>query len=884
MAAPTDWITLAKQPRSSPRPTSISRPATIGGWARAGRSRASSSAGAGSSAAAEVRALVAAPRRVRLEDRPAGPVRGPRRLRPEWQAMACWRSSSASSTGRRSRGPGRPRHLRPRRRRAARQRPRVLGAVRRHPDDRCSSSGSPAGSTNDPTVRMQVGRRPDQGLPAARGPDRRGARRADGGRGLTSILGSSAWSGRSASSTGRSTSRLPGSSRPSASATSFRRTARGLRRRRDPGGRRSSGSSSSPRVASAFDALVARTESRSPARCRACSARSGSWSRSSMLAVLVVYRTLPPKAPRWRSALVPAVVVGIARRPAEPDLHVPGAAAGRRGRPRRLARVRLHRARVAVVHVPGAALRRGLGPRPRRVGATPGPSALGVPQRRQNRAVAESDSPQLTHGWTPPAGLAAARGRRPRGPTRPTGPRGRPAGQPAVRGTAGRLTAPGAGPGRPLRLGVRVRRRSPRRERGRRRRRGWRRRSGRGRPSARSAARRRPRRGGGDWAGAGAGAGAGSGAETATGSGSGSGSAWTASGSTMASTAAASATASTAADCLGLGLDGRDGFRLGLRRPRRRPPVRTRPLPRARRSRRLRPRGDGLDCGDCLGLDCGDCCRLGLDRGDCGSGSTAATASTSASGSTAATASTSASGSTAATASTSASGSTAATASTSASGSTAATASTSASGSTAATASTSASGSTAATASTSASGSTAATASTSASGSTAATASTSASGSTAASSVRRSDAIAAAASAAASFSLLGTLGLLFRPRPAEEAAGLSGPPWPQRVRLYPPSRWSTTRLQAGRERIRAARHRPVLGDQLGFGDVLGRDLGLGRDQLGLRLGDLDLGLGDGFRLGRSVRARRRMRWPRQAAKRRLQLMPAAAAAAACSRS
>ena len=32
--------------------------------------------------------------------------------------------------------------------------------------------------------------------------------------------------------------------------------------------------------------------------------------------------------------------------------------------------------------------------------------AWGVPQRRQNRAVAESDSPQLTHGWTPPAGLA----------------------------------------------------------------------------------------------------------------------------------------------------------------------------------------------------------------------------------------------------------------------------------------------------------------------------------------------------------------------------------------------------------------------------------------------------------------------------------------------
>ena len=28
--------------------------------------------------------------------------------------------------------------------------------------------------------------------------------------------------------------------------------------------------------------------------------------------MLVVYRTLPPKAPSWRSALVPAVVVGVA--------------------------------------------------------------------------------------------------------------------------------------------------------------------------------------------------------------------------------------------------------------------------------------------------------------------------------------------------------------------------------------------------------------------------------------------------------------------------------------------------------------------------------------------------------------------------------------------
>ena len=62
-----------------------------------------------------------------------------------------------------------------------------------------------------------------------------------------------------------------------------------------------------------------------------------------------------------------------------------------------------------------------------------------VPQRRQNRAVAESDSPQLTHGWTPPTARAAApsaRRTRPRGPTRPTALRSRRWAVPADRGTA----------------------------------------------------------------------------------------------------------------------------------------------------------------------------------------------------------------------------------------------------------------------------------------------------------------------------------------------------------------------------------------------------------------------------------------------------------------
>ena len=85
----------------------------------------------------------------------------------------------------------------------------------------------------------------------------------------------------------------------------------------------------------------------------------------SIAGVLVVYRTLPPRAPSWRAAARPGRCHRSDHHRAQPDLHVPGPPAGRGGGPGRLAGLGLHRAGLAVVHVPGPALWRGVGPRPR---------------------------------------------------------------------------------------------------------------------------------------------------------------------------------------------------------------------------------------------------------------------------------------------------------------------------------------------------------------------------------------------------------------------------------------------------------------------------------------------------------------------------------------
>jgi hypothetical protein len=66
MPAAADWITLGEAADILAGSTRF-RPETIGAWARSGR-RSSSTAGVDGRRRGEVRALLAAPRRVRAED------------------------------------------------------------------------------------------------------------------------------------------------------------------------------------------------------------------------------------------------------------------------------------------------------------------------------------------------------------------------------------------------------------------------------------------------------------------------------------------------------------------------------------------------------------------------------------------------------------------------------------------------------------------------------------------------------------------------------------------------------------------------------------------------------------------------------------------------
>jgi hypothetical protein len=68
MAAPTDWITLAEAADILAATNVHFTPATIGGWARAGRLQSIKLGGRRFVRRGEVRALVSAPRRVRAED------------------------------------------------------------------------------------------------------------------------------------------------------------------------------------------------------------------------------------------------------------------------------------------------------------------------------------------------------------------------------------------------------------------------------------------------------------------------------------------------------------------------------------------------------------------------------------------------------------------------------------------------------------------------------------------------------------------------------------------------------------------------------------------------------------------------------------------------
>jgi hypothetical protein len=68
MAAPTDWISLREAADILAAANIHFTPATIGGWARAGRLQSIKLGGRRFVRRGEVRALVAAPRRVRADD------------------------------------------------------------------------------------------------------------------------------------------------------------------------------------------------------------------------------------------------------------------------------------------------------------------------------------------------------------------------------------------------------------------------------------------------------------------------------------------------------------------------------------------------------------------------------------------------------------------------------------------------------------------------------------------------------------------------------------------------------------------------------------------------------------------------------------------------
>jgi hypothetical protein len=68
MPAPTDWISLAEAAEILAASNIHFTPATIGAWARAGRLQSIKLGGRRFVRRGEVRALVAAPRRVRAED------------------------------------------------------------------------------------------------------------------------------------------------------------------------------------------------------------------------------------------------------------------------------------------------------------------------------------------------------------------------------------------------------------------------------------------------------------------------------------------------------------------------------------------------------------------------------------------------------------------------------------------------------------------------------------------------------------------------------------------------------------------------------------------------------------------------------------------------
>ena len=105
--------------------------------------------------------------------------------------------------------------------------------------------------------------------------------------------------------------------------------------------------------------------------------------------VFVIYRIVPPGTPSVRAIWLPAVIVGLAIvASASCSCSWHRCSSGRRP-VGRVARDRVHRIGLAVVHVPGAAVRRSLGPGPRGAAA------------RSRRATSRADGSALAAPATP---------------------------------------------------------------------------------------------------------------------------------------------------------------------------------------------------------------------------------------------------------------------------------------------------------------------------------------------------------------------------------------------------------------------------------------------------------------------------------------------------
>ena len=347
-----------RPPRSSPPPTSTSRRRRSAAGLAAGGCRASSWVAGGSSGAARSgrssrRRAACAPSDLQPScSRTSG---AERRLAMDPRALL---ARILDRPPRRVR-PADPRHLRPRRRWPAGQRPRVRRALRDDPDGRLVLLGLAGCSSTNRTIQQELATR-CPGVPAARrtsSTDPRRDCRRRGPRRPSSGSSACMWTvGQFACPRRRVRAR---SSRTSRERDIVRRTSVGFAWVGHPRGRgrRAHRPASSLAALDALAPAVPRPGRRPVClTCRRpCSAWPRPWSMSSSIGAAA-------GAPDWRVVRCPAAIVGRDLVILSQVFAVPRAAAGRGRRPGGFARGGVRRARLAVVHLPGAALRRGLGP------------------------------------------------------------------------------------------------------------------------------------------------------------------------------------------------------------------------------------------------------------------------------------------------------------------------------------------------------------------------------------------------------------------------------------------------------------------------------------------------------------------------------------------